>query len=80
MFNINSKFESFDSKMGTNFLICEPNGKIYECQGKQEELGNVYENKLSFKKIHHSMCFLSKGCPTLKSANMYLKVFLNTSI
>lgn len=80
MFNINQRFEAIESKMGTNFLICEPSGKIYECQGRQEQLGDVYSGELSFKKIYHSMCFMTKGCPTLKSANMYLKVFLNTSI
>lgn len=80
LFNINEKYEAKEFPMGTNFLICEPNGKIFECQGRQKELGNVYDNKIQFERIGHSMCHFTKGCPTLKSANMYLKVFLNDSI
>lgn len=80
MFNINEKYEIYDSPMGTKFMICEPNGKIFECQGREAELGNIYENTIRYEKVRHSLCFITKGCPTLKSANMYLKVFLNTSI
>ena len=73
LFSINTKYEADSSPMGLNFLICEPNGDIYECQGKSKKLGQVYENKLSKELIGHSLCFLTKGCPTLKSTNMYLK-------
>ena len=80
LFSINMKYESNEYPMGTNFMICEPNGDIYECQGRSKQLGNVYENRVSFERVSHSMCHFSKGCPTLKSANMYLKVFLNDSV
>lgn len=80
LFSINTKFEADYSPMGMKFMICEPNGDIYECQGKNEKLGQIYTKELEHKLVSHSLCFLTKGCPTLKSANMYLKVFLNDKI
>ena len=76
----NEKFEPVSSKMGTVFLICEPNGKIYECQGRYSELGDVYRNELTLKRVMHGLCFTTKGCQTLKSANQYLDIFMNDRV
>lgn len=76
LFNKNSKYNLKKSIMGTSFIMCEPNGEIFECQGKQKKLGNVYENTLTFEHVSHSPCFFFRGCNSSKSANTYLDVLL----
>ena len=79
LFNTNINLEPFNSEMGLNFIICEPDGKIYECQGKSKNLGDVYENKLELERIGHNFCFQAKGCAPQKSAILYLRDLLGTA-
>lgn len=80
LFGPSDKYRQIHSPMGVSFLMCEPNGKVFECQGKGELLGDVYENTLNLKKIQHSPCFSYKGCYTARSANTYLETFFSTKL
>lgn len=80
LFGPTDKYKQVHSPMGTAFLMCEPNGKIYECQGRGSELGDVYSNEVNLIKIQHSPCFSFKGCYTARSANTYLDVFFGTKL
>ena len=80
LFGSTDKHRQIHSPMGTSFLMCEPNGEIFECQGKNELLGDVYENRINFKKVQHSLCFSYKGCHTSKSANTYLTTFFGSKL
>lgn len=80
LFGPTDKYKQIHSPMGTSFLMCEPSGTIYECQGKGHVLGNVYDNNVSFEKIQHSTCFSYKGCYTSRSANTYLDNFFASKL
>jgi sulfatase maturation enzyme AslB (radical SAM superfamily) len=77
LFANSSQFEFMNLKMGESFLICEPNGLVYECQGKSKQLGSLYDNTLNLEKIFHGRCMAFKGCATASSANRYIKNVMN---
>jgi organic radical activating enzyme len=62
-------------KMGLDFLICEPTGKIYECQGRKKQVGSVYDLELNLERVDHQLCFFMKFCSTLESTKTYLEIF-----
>jgi sulfatase maturation enzyme AslB (radical SAM superfamily) len=68
------------SVMGSSFMMCEPDGKIYECRGKHVTLGDVYSKSVMLQKVHHVMCFVEKGCYTSRSANTYLSNFFDEKL
>lgn len=76
LFGDYDKFSINKSVMGSSFIMCEPNGKIYECHGKEKELGDVYTNNLNLERVIHKGCFSFTGCNASKSANTYLDLLL----
>lgn len=74
------KYNQATSPMGTSFLMAEPNGNIYECQGKSKLLGNVYAKDIRLSRIEHVKCFGFEGCYTARSANTYLDKFMGEKI
>jgi len=80
LFGPTDQYKQVHSPMGTSFLMCEPNGKIFECQGKGSQLGDVYDNAVKLAKVQHSPCFSFKGCYTARSANTYLDTFFGSKL
>lgn len=68
------------SPMGNHFMLVEPNGKIFQCQGKNIQLGDIYSNHVKFTNQPMSVCFSSNGCSPARSADNYLKIFLNSRL
>lgn len=68
------------SPIGDSFILAEPSGVIYECQGKEVMLGSVYENTLSLIQQPKNKCFNIIGCSPVASANNYLKIFTNNTL
>lgn len=80
LFKDSLKYSVTRSPMGESFIMCEPDGKIYECQGKLKTLGDVYENELRLEQVRHKECFSYRGCNSSRSANLYLDRFLGEKI
>lgn len=80
LFNQYNKYGIPNSAMGTSFIMCEPDGGIYECHGKHKKLGDVYRNELELSLVHHKECFSFVGCNASKSANTYLNLLLNADL